>query len=63
MAQPTQSFENRADGAGPRDPAGDLGEFTVNQMCSLRFASDAELPGLARKVLAENWTIGKGSSR
>lgn len=30
-----------------------LGEFTVNQLCSLRFASDAELPDLARRVLAE----------
>jgi hypothetical protein len=30
-----------------------LGEFTINQLCSLRFASDAELPGLARAVLAE----------
>lgn len=30
-----------------------LGEFTVDQLCSLRFASDAELPELARKVLAE----------
>ena len=29
-----------------------LGAFTVNQLCSLRFASDAELPDLARKVLA-----------
>ena len=28
-------------------------EFTVNQLCSLRFASDAELPGLARTVLAD----------
>lgn len=28
-------------------------EFTVNQLCSLRFASDDELPELARKVLAE----------
>jgi hypothetical protein len=28
-------------------------EFTVNQLCSLRFAGDAELPELARKVLAE----------
>jgi hypothetical protein len=35
------------------DLAPRFGEFTVNQLCSLRFASDAELPELARKVLAE----------
>jgi len=28
-------------------------EFTVAQLVSLRFASDAELPGLVRKVLAD----------
>jgi hypothetical protein len=30
-----------------------VGQFTMNQLCSLRFASDAELPELARKVLGE----------
>ena len=30
-----------------------IGEFTGGQLVSLRFASDAELPALARKVLDE----------
>jgi Family of unknown function (DUF6526) len=30
-----------------------LGEFTVSQLVGMRFASDAELPELARKVLDE----------
>jgi hypothetical protein len=35
----------------PADLKPRLGEFTVAQLISLRFASDAELPVLARKVL------------
>ena len=35
------------------DLAPRFGEFTMNQLCSLRFASDAELPELGRKVLAD----------
>jgi hypothetical protein len=34
-------------------------EFTVNQLVALRFASDAELPALARKVLDEKITDRK----
>ena len=35
----------------PSDLQPRIGEFTINQLVSLRFASDAELPALARKVL------------
>jgi Family of unknown function (DUF6526) len=35
----------------PPDLQSRIGDFTVNQFVSLRFASDAELPGLAREVL------------
>lgn len=38
----------------PADLRTRIPEFTVSQLVALRFASDAELPGLARKVLTEN---------
>jgi hypothetical protein len=37
----------------PADLQGRFGEFEPGQLVSLRFASDAELPALARKVLDE----------
>jgi len=37
----------------PADLKPRMAEITVNQFVSLRFASDAELPALARKVLDE----------
>lgn len=37
----------------PSDLRPRIGEFTVSQLIALRFASDTELPGLARKVLDE----------
>lgn len=37
----------------PADLKPRVEEFTVDQFVALRFASDAELPGLARKVLDE----------
>jgi Family of unknown function (DUF6526) len=37
----------------PTDLQPRIGEFTLSQLVSLRFAGDAELPGLARKVLDE----------
>jgi Family of unknown function (DUF6526) len=37
----------------PPDLQTRIGEFTMGQFVSLRFASDAELPALARKVLDE----------
>jgi hypothetical protein len=37
----------------PADLQAQANEFTVNQFVALRFASDAELPALARKVLDE----------
>ena len=40
----------------PEDLQGRINEFTPTQMVGLRFAGDAELPDLARKVLDENIT-------
>jgi hypothetical protein len=37
----------------PADLKPRIEQFTVDQFVALRFASDAELPGLARKVLDE----------
>lgn len=37
----------------PMDLQSRIGEFTLDQLISLRFASDAEMPALARKVLDE----------
>ena len=42
---------------------GRLDEFTTNQLCSLRFASDGELPALAEKVLAEKLDDRKAIKR
>jgi hypothetical protein len=35
----------------PADLQSRISDFTLDQLISLRFASDAELPALARKVL------------
>ena len=43
----------------PDDLKGRIGEFTCSQLVGLRYASDAELPGLARKVLNEKIQEGR----
>ena len=43
----------RLAGLLPSDLQARIPEFTLGQLISLRFASDAELPALARKVLDE----------
>ncbi|HTR46786.1 MAG TPA: DUF6526 family protein [Verrucomicrobiae bacterium] len=47
----------------PQDLRARIPEFTVGQLVSLRFASDAELPALARKVLDEKVTDRKAIKR
>jgi len=44
----------------PDDLKSRIPEFTCGQLIALRFASDAELPALARKVLAEKVVTSKG---
>ena len=43
----------------PAELRGRIPEFTVSQLVALRFASDAELPELARKVMDEKMTDRK----
>ena len=43
----------------PADLRGRIPEFTVSQLVALRFASDEELPELARKILGDNITDRK----
>jgi cell division protein FtsL len=43
----------------PADLKPRIEEFTSGQLVAMRFACDAELPALARKVLAENIKGGK----
>ena len=47
----------------PADLQARIGEFSVAQMVALRFASDAELPALARKALDERIERGKEIKR
>jgi hypothetical protein len=49
----------RLAGLLPADLQARIPELTVDQLVSLRFASDAELPGLARKVLDDKLTDRK----
>ena len=47
----------------PADLKSRIGDFTLDQIISLRFASDAELPELARAVLNEKLTDRKAIKR
>ena len=53
----------RMQGVLPANLRPRIPEFTVNQLVALRFASDAELPGLAGKVLGENINERKAIKR
>jgi hypothetical protein len=52
-------MELRLQRALPADLIARIPEFTVGQLVALRFASDAELPDLTRKVLDEKLTDRK----
>ncbi len=43
----------------PHELKGEIGQLTTDQLIALRFASDAELPGLVRRVLAGKLTSRK----
>ena len=47
----------------PEDLQGRIGDFTTPQLIALRFASDEELPELARRVLDERMTDRKDVKR
>jgi len=47
----------------PSDLQARIPEFTLDQLISVRFASDAELPALARKVLDEKMNDRKAIKR
>ena len=47
----------------PGDLQARIGEFTVDQLVSLRFAGDEELPALARQVLDEKLSDRKAIKR
>jgi hypothetical protein len=53
----------RLAGVLPADLRPRISEFTVDQLVSLRFAGDAELPALARKVLDEKLNDRKAIKR
>jgi uncharacterized membrane protein YciS (DUF1049 family) len=47
----------------PADMQARIGEFTIDQLVALRFASNAELPELARRVLEEKVNDRKAIKR
>jgi len=56
-------MQSRMQGVLPVNLRPRIPEFTVNQLVALRFASDAELPALAGRVLGENLNDRKAIKR